>query len=755
MEAFDLKEFTIVIDSRSITKPETLFVALRGAKDGHQFVNDAAARGARYALVERGFTTTAPITLIHVDNTLHALQELAARHRKTLKAKVIAIIGSQGKTQAKDCLKQVLQKKFKTFSSPESFNSQLGVALSLLQCKPHHEIALIEAAISHPGEMARLEAMIAPDAVIITSLTVKHRRTLGARQAEEMMAMTANLKGFCLVPPDFPYPGTHWDRAPSIKVPHPYPHVDQTLALSYKAAQLLGLDEETIIAGLKEFDPIPQHTEIWSSSWGATFINAPHCQSALALTKGLRKLEHLAHRGKRYILFFGMDGELRTDEITAARIDKVYFIGERSSLNLSCEKAFFASKNDACRALYEELGRDDTVLLIGSEKHHLDELVFALMDMLGESRLSIDLGAIEHNVNEIRAHNPSSRIMVMLKAFGYGTDNLLLAKFLSTFGIDIFGVAHVDEAILLRRKGVKGSFFIINVAPHEAEKAALWDCEVGLSSFTLLEALEKAASLHKKKMRVHLHVDTGMGRFGCRPEEALPLALKVASSPHLLLEGLMTHFACADMPTEDDFTAKQIAAFKGVLQALALNGLKPRYVHACNSSATVRSLFPEGNMIRLGLALFGLKNSSSMPSIPTLRCALSLTTKIAGINVLKQGETLSYGKTYTETRPESKIAILPLGYFDGLHRHYSGKSALAIAGKLAPMVGRICMDFMMIDISHLPSTQMGDEVLVFGTDSSGHFLPPEALAETGGTIAHELITCLGPRIQRLFIDTEH
>ncbi len=743
----------IHVDSRSIIEPQTLFIALN---EGHKFLEEAHKRGAIAAIVDKNYVGTSPLFLIRVDNPLHALQEIAALYRKTLKGQVIALIGSEGKTFTKACLQHILGKK--AFSSPESFNSQLGVALSLLQCEKEREIILLEAAVSLPGEMERLEKMLSPDGVILTSVTSKYARNFDGRQKEEFLLMAKNLKPGAL----FILPTNDLVRREKsyyllkghkISLAHPFPHAEKVLEISFKAALKLGVAEDSCIHALQTFDPAPQQTEVWSSSWGTTFINAPSCQSSFALAKALQKLQMLSHKGKKYILFFGMslnasDYQRMAQEVEASAIDKIYFIEKEAPFKPSCAHLFFTDKTDACRDLYSHLSRDDTVLLIGSEKHHLDELTSTLMDMIGDSRLSIDASAIEHNLAEIRSHLPEKRIMVMLKAFGYGTDSLLLAKFLCQFGIDIFGVAHVDEAILLKRKGIKGSFFIINAAIHEAEKAALWDCEVAVSSSDLIQALQKAGQKLQKKIKVHLHVDTGMGRFGCLKKAALNLAHEIASCDHLEFEGLMTHFACADMPEEDVFTANQITLFKNILDQLPI---KPRFIHAANSGATVRNLFPEGNMIRLGLALFGLKNSSLMPTIDTLRCALTLTTKIYGINTLEKGDTVSYGKTYTESRPHARMAIVPLGYFDGLHRHYSSKGHLLIAGQKAPLVGRICMDFMMIDITDHTETHMGDEVLVFGQDAHGYFLAPEELAETGGTITHELITCLGPRIQRIFI----
>jgi alanine racemase/UDP-N-acetylmuramoyl-tripeptide--D-alanyl-D-alanine ligase len=270
----------------------------------------------------------------------------------------------------------------------------------------------------------------------------------------------------------------------------------------------------------------------------------------------------------------------------------------------------------------------------------------------------------------------------------------------------------------------------------------------------LIAALAQEAAKQNKCVKVHLHINTGMGRFGCRPEEALSLAREIRSYPSLELEGLMTHFACADDPQEDAFTWQQIACFDHVIQELREQGITVKWTHAANSSGVLRFSLPQYNMVRMGLATYGLYASEASRQALDLRLALSLTSRIVGINICIEGETISYGRRYRIAQGTQKIAVLPIGYFDGLHRNYSGKAHVLIRGQPAPMVGNICMDYMMVDVTHIPRAAVGDQVLIFGEDEYGYYLSPEELASRGDSIVHELMTCLGPRIQRVFVYEE-
>lgn len=342
------------------------------------------------------------------------------------------------------------------------------------------------------------------------------------------------------------------------------------------------------------------------------------------------------------------------------------------------------------------------------------------------------------------------RIMVMVKALAYGVNDVYMTKFFISCGIDIFGVSYVDEGVTLRREGVCEKIFVMNALVDELTDIVEYDFELAVSNLKVIEELAKEAVKQRKVIKVHLHVDTGMNRFGCLREEALFLAHEILKFPSLKLEGLMTHFACAENLVDDAFSFEQVSCFQKVIKQLEGDGITIPWHHAANSSAALRFHLPEFNMVRLGISVYGIPLSQAVKESCPLIPSLSLLSRIVGINRCKEGDTISYGRTHTIIKKDARIAVLPLGYFDGINRNYSGRGVVMIAGKQAPMVGRICMDCLMVDISEIPCAKIGDPVLVFGSDSEGNTLPIETLAMSGNSIVHELITCLGPRIQRVF-----
>jgi alanine racemase len=343
--------------------------------------------------------------------------------------------------------------------------------------------------------------------------------------------------------------------------------------------------------------------------------------------------------------------------------------------------------------------------------------------------------------------------MPIVKAAAYGTQERMLARFLEECGIDILGVAHVDEGISLKKSGARQSIFCLHAAPYETEKVAHWGLEVGVSTHSCIERISASARNRHTKVKVHLHVDTGMARFGCRPEDSLALARQIADDPYLHLEGIMTHFVAADDPSHDAFTQEQADKLSKAIQEIEAAGISIPWRHASNSSAAQRLNFQHFNMARIGLAMYGLVRTAETPISHQLRLALSLTTKLTGVNTTKAGETVGYGRRW-ESEVDSRIGIIPIGYYDGLHRQYSNRAQVMIRGKKVPLVGTICMDYCMCDLSNVPEAQVGDTVLIFGEDDAGHYQAPADLASSGGTIVHELITCLGPRVHRIFIDEE-
>ncbi|MBA3602049.1 MAG: alanine racemase [Parachlamydiaceae bacterium] len=819
---------SITIDSRRIGTQHPLFVALQGVQDGHLFIEHARQQGAKYAIVSKYWKPPKDlvgIILLSVDSPLAALQSLAKSYRFTQKAKVICIAGTYGKTMVKDLLLRMLDQQMEVTASPGSFNSQIGVPLSLFTINHKHEVALIEASISKKGEMDLLAEMIAPDAVILTPLGKKHITTLKDIKTIEQETLRflnyTKPNGWVLLPKVLKFEKTihafhYWDEKSNALphanlLTHPKETQQESLAeISYalgfpdgkkifgtissghyyfinlincasKAAWLLGATSESISNAIQGYLPEPMRTEIWKSQQGAVFINESYCGDPQSIDQALKKYKQSP--GSRKIFLFGGLRETKNDKgkylsdqstrnidykrvgmaLKNQQITQFILVGQQSFDALTEEVSshspeidivHFNTYEEAFSWLRPNLKQNDSILITGKSKIPLESLMQSFNDSLTTNQCIINLDAIESNIARLRNKLPTgTRLMIMVKAFAYGTGELQLAKFLGQRDIDILGVSNVDEAVALKNEGVSQAIFVIHAALYEASKVAKWGFEVGVSDELMIQKLNEEARKLGREIKVHLHIDTGMGRFGCRPEDSMRLGRIIAASSNLEFEGIMTHFPSADIPVDDSFTLQQSKRLDDIVEGLCDEGIVIKWRHASNSSAAIRFEFPQYNMVRIGLALYGLRSSEALQPID-LRLALSLTTRIVGINVCKRGDTISYGRSYIVEQEEQRIAILPLGYFDGLHRNYSNKGYVIIRGMKAPMVGKICMDFMMVDVTHIPYASVGDPVLIFGEDEYGQYLPAEEFARNGNSIVHELITCLGPRIQRVFIHEE-
>ena len=361
--------------------------------------------------------------------------------------------------------------------------------------------------------------------------------------------------------------------------------------------------------------------------------------------------------------------------------------------------------------------------------------------MQSSSTLTVNLSAIHHNLN--RFIHISGHVMVMVKANGYGTDQILLSKFihsLASHKIPFLGVSHVWEGIELRQSGITLPIFVISVPPWEAEYAVTHSLTPAVSSEKEAEALNDQGQKQGKKIPVHLYLDTGMNRSGIASHQAMPLYSHISRASNLYVEGILTHFAAADSPAFDPFTYEQISQFKFFLDSLPL---KPKWIHAANSGGAARFHLPFCNLARIGLGYVGYG-----PHLPGLESALSLKTQLVAIKPAKKGDTVGYNRLHTISQEETPIGVIPFGYFDGFPRSLSGKGYVLIRGKKAPMIGTICMDFMMIDLSGIPEACVGDEVTLFNTDLSA-----ETVAAWAQTDVREILVNFPNRVKRLWTNT--
>jgi alanine racemase len=766
----------VVIDSRQITTKNALFVALKGRRvDGHEFIDDAFDRGAKYCIVGENTTyKSSKGILIKVESPLRAMQNLAHFYRKRKKAFMIAITGSRGKTMCKDLLHHFLKQSSTVYATKESFNSQIGVALSLLEIKDDHEIAIIEAGVSKKGEMHHLAQIIEPDLTILTSLkesasslesvedivsekslllhkTPSQSFIIGPKALKDLY-FKAQFIAFDESLDDLP----HAEKIDSYDLKDlqyklhfpdlscfnltwkaPFPDALSLINAGIKTAFLLKKKKEEILQGLNSYKPQLMQVEIGVTAQGVTFINHTYGKTADSIRNALEKLDIYAH-GRKFML---LGCKVPADTVYKEKIKKAYS-------NESFEQILFFTE-DNLKETFSDLNpllkRGDTLLVQSETKIALENLLEYLGQSKEGNRLTVNLSNVFYNIQKLKGN---SKVMAMVKANAYGTDSTLLSKYLYSCGVTLIGVAHPDEAITLKKNGIKQDIFVIHAGLDEINKIVDYDLEVAISSQEMVECLALVAEKKKKKIKVHLHIDTGMNRLGCRENQVLAIAKFISNSSSLIFEGVMTHFACADTLDENPFTFQQIERFKKSLTLLKDSNLYPKYIHASNSSAAMRQLLPDGNLVRIGLGMYGISEIGEQKLLD----AITLTSKIVGINICMKGDTISYGRSFTVQRDLSKIAIVPLGYFDGLHRNFSGKSSFIVRGKKAPMVGTICMDFMMIDVTDIDEVKVGDGVLIFGKDAFGHENRIEDFANDVGTCTHELITCLGPRIQRLFIE---
>lgn len=369
--------------------------------------------------------------------------------------------------------------------------------------------------------------------------------------------------------------------------------------------------------------------------------------------------------------------------------------------------------------------------------------------MSAPNRLMIDLKAVARNVTTLKAHlPPQTEIMAMVKASAYGTDGEQFTRFLERCGLSFFGLSHVHEAVQLRRSGCLSKIFAIHGTADERFEIVQNGLCVGVDHLEVCVALDEEARRQGVQVPVHLHVNTGMQRFGVALQEVVPLAKQIASLPGLILEGVFTHFVAAEDPSFDAVTEEQVTLFQVALSLLKEAKLQPKLIHAANSAGAIRFPLSFCNCARIGLALFGLTSHPIEQRSIDLSPALTLQSKVVGITRCRLGDRVGYGGIYRVTQDNARIATVGIGYHDGVHLHYGEKAYGVIRGQRVPLIGKICMDFLMVDATSVPDLQIGDPILLFGKGG----LSPEEWAALGHTNVRELITCLGPRVKREFYE---
>ena len=804
----------VCTDSRGAS-PGALFVALKGEHaDGHRFLADAFRNGATAALVAhdriRDLSLDQSWPLIVAPDPLRALQALARQHRRDYFQRVLAITGSNGKTIVKDALRTLLAGR-ELLASPGSYNSQLGLPLAVLSAEKPEPLAILEVGVSAPGEMDALEEIAAPDYGILTNIGLAHFAAFGSRQAiaQEKMKLFRRLppEGWLLLPDDEPvldaeargikaqiYRVGENSSALSLKavslseegqrlelsipdqgtrsvtVKTRSPEIIADLHFAAYAAHLLGTGLEEIASALDGYAPTATRMEVWSSPQGIRIINDGYSSDPLSVHAALRSATLGASRsGRKMFAFAGMRelgaSSAREHQQVGAQaaecgFSHLFLVGDGElestargykSVRADGNVQQVKSADELKDRLLPLLRPGDTVLFKGPRNAGMVKAVRDLSGAIAQRCLWVNLAAIEGNIARFRRHCGSAvHIMPMLKARAYGTELGQLASWMSRLGIHHIGVSSANEGVAVRRTGAEQDIFVFLSEREDVDNLLRYRLTPVIYSAELIKGYAALLKGSGRVLDVHLKIDTGMHRLGVPPDRAVEMAERIRASGVMRLTGVCTHFAAADDPESDNFTRGQIATFDVIVAQLKDAGFENLQVHAANTAGAIR--FPQAhyNMVRIGLGLYGVYPSEAAQRGLVLELAVGVTSRIASIQEFAPGETLGYSRTFTAKR-KTRVGIVPFGYDDGLPWRLSNIGEVLVEGRRAPILGRISMDQMQVDVTDIPGVGIGAEVLLYGTHN-GHTLQPEQVAEKAGTIAYELMTMVGDRVHRIYVE---
>ncbi len=757
----------LLTDSRSLSSPEdTVFFALVTSKgDGHRYLEQLHQRGVRTFVVQR---LPEPLhddaTYFLVSDTLAALQCLAEHHRRQFHIPVIGVTGSNGKTTVKEWLFSMLSPDRVVTRSPRSYNSQVGVPLSVWNLTEQTTLGIFEAAISCPGEMEALERIIRPTIGVFTCLGDAHQENFTSmeqkcrekfllfRHADVLVYAEGDpVVDACVRSIDFR------GRLLPVQIPQGASAVDVNRLLCCAVCRHLGLGEEDVERRASLLEPASMRLEVKEGIRGCTIINDSYNSDLASLDIALDFMQRRPNeqmRGHTLILSdieqTGLEGETLysrvADMVRSRGITSFVGVGPAISrhAHLFTAAHFFPSTEALLESRLFATLTDQVILIKGARSFHFERLVESLELRRHETVLEVDLSAIVANLNYYRSLlQPGTRIVCMVKAGAYGAGSTEVARILQDHGVDYLAVAVADEGVELRRAGISTGIMVMNPELSCLSTLFAYQLEPEVYSFRLLDALIAEAEREGVTgFPVHIKLDTGMHRLGFDVPKDMPrLVALLKNQTALLPRSVFSHFVGSDSDDFNAFSARQYELF--TQGADALQDAYPHHRilrHICNSTGIEHFPTRHEDMVRLGLGLYGVNGLTNS----IINNVFTLKTTILQIRDVPAGDTVGYSRKGKVMRP-SRIAALPIGYADGLNRHLgNGRAYCLVNGKPAPYIGNICMDVSLIDVTDIPCRE-GDEAIIFGRD-----LPVTLLAETLGTIPYEVLTSVSSRVKRVY-----
>lgn len=802
-----LHECTISIlltDSRRISFPEpSLFFALTTmTNDGHKYVADLYKSRVRNFVVCKmlpEYEQMQDANFLLVKDVLRALQKLVIFHRKRFQIPVIGITGSNGKTVVKEFLYQLLHYEFNIVRSPRSYNSQIGVPLSVWEMNENNTLGIFEAGISQPDEMEYLQPIIAPTIGVLTSIGEAHQENFLSmnQKCQEKLTLFTDCEAIiydgdnaflsnAIETACLSHKAIAWSRTDT-DAPLYIESVEKRENETVIHCTLLGLDQtytipftddasiENVIQCLavmlylkptsaKEvekfarLEPVEMRLDVKEGINGCLLINDTYNSDINSLDIAL-DFQQSRKVGKNLKSTLILSDILQTgtlpkslykkvaDLVVRKRINKLIGIGKdlkefQSVFGESIEKEFYLTTDEFIHSSSIHRFRDELILLKGSRHFHFEQISELLEKKVHETILEVNLSAIVHNFNFYRSKlKPETKMVCMVKAFGYGSGSFELAKTLQEHHCDYLAVAVADEGAALRKEGITIPIIVMNPEFSSFNTLFEYNLEPEVYSFRLLDAL-----VHETERRgiigypVHIKIDTGMHRLGFQPSEVKELCMRLKGQSGVKARSIFSHLAGSDSFVFDDFTHEQLNKFQQAAAELE-SGLGHKVIkHILNTAGIERFAEYQMDMVRLGIGLYGI-SASGLAGLQTIS---KLKTTILQIQNVPAGDSIGYSrKSYVER--DSKIAIIPIGYADGLDRHFSnGHGEVVIRGKRCPIIGNICMDACMVDVTEVDAHE-GDSVIVFGEE-----LPVSELSDKLKTIPYEVLTSVSPRVKRIY-----
>ena len=796
----------LLTDSRSLCFPEeTLFFAIRTQRnDGHHYIPELYRRGVRNFVVEDvpddAMGSYPDANFLKVTATLAALQRLAERHRDEFDIPVVGITGSNGKTMVKEWLYQVLSPQMVVTRSPKSYNSQIGVPLSVWLLDEHTQVALLEAGISQTGEMDRLRDIIQPTIGILTSIGQAHQenfRSMDEKCMEKLLLMhdakvvvynaDDEVVSRCMRKSGYKGKRVAWSKDDpqaalyvrqvvtkdtTTTIHYIYNKVEEgTFHLPFiddasvecslacaATALYLGVDREALDVRMSQLEPVAMRLEVKEGQRGCTLINDSYNSDVSSLDIALDFMSRRPdHKGRRRTLILSdiqqsgqQPAELyRTvgDMAEKRGVEKFIGIG-RQLMEHACqihqaEKYFFLDvKEFVASEVFRSLS-NEVILVKGARQFGFDHITELLEQKVHETILEVNLNALVANLNHYRSFmRPDTKMICMVKADAYGAGAVEVAKTLQDHRVDYLAVAVADEGVTLRKNGITSNIIIMNPEMTAFKTMFDYDLEPEVYSFRLMDALVKAAEKEGiTGFPVHIKLDTGMHRLGFDPKNDIDEVIdRLRRQSAIIPRSVFSHFVGGDSDDFDRFSAHQFELFNEASKKLQGAFDHKILRHICNSAGIEH--FPERQLdaCRLGLGLYGIdsRDNHILTTVSTLK------TTILQLRHVPKEETVGYSRKGVLTR-DSLIAAIPIGYADGLNRHLGrGRCYCLVNGQKAPYVGNICMDVAMVDVTGIDCRE-GDTVEIFG-----EHLPVTVLSDTLDTIPYEVLTGISNRVKKVY-----